>query len=60
MARTAQPAMAAGTASMTAVEGSGAEPAGTYRPTARMGTLRRSHTTPGAMSTRSGGAPCAA
>ncbi len=37
IARTGQPAIAAGTASMMAVEGSGAEPAGTYRPTARTG-----------------------
>ena len=46
--------MAAGTASMMAVEGSGAEPAGTYSPTARIGTLKRSQSTPGAVSTRSG------
>ncbi len=59
MMRNSQPAMAAGTASMMAVEGSGAVPAGTYRPTARMGTLKRSHTTPAAVSTRSGAAPCA-
>jgi hypothetical protein len=52
--RSGQPAIAAGTASMIAVEGSGAEPAGTYKPTARIGTLRRSQTTPGAVSTRSG------
>ena len=39
-----------------AVEGSGADPAGTYSPTARIGTLIRSHTTPGAVSTRSAAA----
>src|SRR5882757_4787376 len=60
MIRTGQPAIAAGTANMIAVEGNGAEPAGTYSPTARTGTLMRSHTTPGAVSTRSGAAPCAA
>jgi len=49
MIRAGHPAMAAGTASMMAVEGSGAEPAGTYRPTARIGTLIRSHCTPGAV-----------
>src|SRR6185437_4419667 len=32
--RRGQPAMRAGTASMTTAEGSGADPAGTYRPTA--------------------------
>src|ERR1700676_4879733 len=58
--RTGQAAMAAGTASMMAVEGSGADPAGTYSPTARIGTLIRSHTTPGEVSTRSGGDACAA
>src|SRR6267378_1717674 len=58
--RTGHAAMAAGTASMMAVDGSGADPAGTYSPTARIGTLIRSHTTPGAVSTRSGGDPCAA
>ena len=54
--RTAQPARRAGTASMIAVEGSGALPAGTYRPTARIGRTTRSHTTPGAVSTRIGAA----
>src|ERR1700722_10669247 len=58
--RTGHAAMAAGTASMMAVEGSGADPAGTYRPTAWIGTLKRSHTTPGAVSTRSGAVVCAA
>src|SRR5450432_3021794 len=58
--RTGQAAMAAGTASMMAVEGNGAEPEGTYRPTARMGTLKRSQSTPGAVSTRSGAGICAA
>ena len=37
MARALQPAMRAGTASMMAVEGSGAEPAGTYSPTLSIG-----------------------
>ena len=45
---------------MMAVEGSGAEPAGTYSPTARIGTLKRSHSTPGEVSTRSGFGSCAA
>src|ERR1700731_2649498 len=58
--RTGQPAIAAGTPSMIAVEGNGADPAGTYRPTARTGTLMRSQTTPGAVSTRSGSGLCAA
>src|SRR5229473_4110916 len=58
--RTGQPAIAAGTLSMMAVEGNGAEPAGTYSPTARIATLKRSHITPGAVSTRRGAAPCAA
>src|SRR5271168_1297000 len=53
-------ASAAGTASMMAVEGRGADPAGTYKPTARMGTLKRSQITPGDVSTRSGGETCAA
>ena len=37
---------------MIAVEGRGAEPAGTYRPTAPIGRIRRSQRTPGAVSTR--------
>ncbi len=53
-------AIAAGTASMIAVEGRGAEPAGTYSPTAVSGTLSRSHSTPGAVSMRSGGAQAVA
>ncbi len=57
--RSGQPASAAGTASMMAVEGNGAEPAGTYRPTARTGTWMRSQSTPGAVSTRSGAGSCA-
>ena len=60
MSFTGHCASEAGTASMMAVEGRGAEPAGTYKPTARMGTLKRSQITPGAISTRSGGASCAA
>src|ERR1019366_5438517 len=56
MTRTGQPAIAAGTASMMALEGSGAEPAGTYSPTARTGTLMRSHSTPREVSMRSGAA----
>ena len=59
MTRTGQPAMRAGTASMIAVEGSGAVPAGTYRPTASSGTIMRSQTTPGAVSRRSGASVCA-
>src|ERR1700677_3298068 len=51
---------AARTAGMMAVECKGAEPAGTYRPTARIGTLKRSQITPGDVSTRSGGEDCAA
>ena len=58
--RTGQAAMSAGTPSMMAVEGSGAEPAGTYSPTARIGTLKRSHSTPGEVSMRSGFGSCAA
>jgi hypothetical protein len=40
---------------MIAVDGSGALPAGTYRPTAAIGLLIRSQTTPGAVSTRMAG-----
>mmetsp|Transcript_18129 Transcript_18129/g.45026 ORF Transcript_18129/g.45026 Transcript_18129/m.45026 type:complete len:268 (+) Transcript_18129:734-1537(+) len=47
----AQPAMRAGTASMSAVEGSTAEPPGTYSPTAPMGRLTRRQRTPGMVST---------
>src|SRR5262245_14332071 len=54
MTRTGQAASAAGTASMMAVEGKGALPAGTYKPTACSGRLTRSQTTPGAVSTRIG------
>jgi len=57
--RTAQPAIAAGTAVMIAAEGSGAEPAGTYRPTASIGTSIRSQRTPGLVSMDSGGRRCA-
>ena len=42
-----------------AVEGSGALPAGTYRPTAPTGRVRRSQTTPGEVSTRTGLVSCA-
>src|ERR1700728_940707 len=57
---TGHPASAAGTASMMAVDGRGAEPAGTYRPTARTGTLTRSQRTPGTVSMDSGAGDCAA
>ena len=60
MTRTGQAAMAAGTPNMMAVEGSGADPAGTYSPTARIGTLKRSHSTPAAVSMRNGREVCAA
>ena len=59
MIRRGHPAIRAGTASMIAVEGSGAVPAGTYRPTASIGTSIRSQTTPGAVSTRIGALVCA-
>ncbi len=49
-----QPASCAGTPSISAVEGSGALPAGTYRPTRVTGRWMRSQTTPGAVSTRTG------
>ncbi len=52
--RSAQPAMRAGTANMTTVEGSGAEPAGTYSPTADIGRMIRSQRTPGIVSNASG------
>mmetsp|Transcript_2058 Transcript_2058/g.9325 ORF Transcript_2058/g.9325 Transcript_2058/m.9325 type:complete len:236 (-) Transcript_2058:328-1035(-) len=45
------PAIMAGTASMSAVDGSTAVPPGTYRPTAPMGRLTRLHLTPGMVST---------
>lgn len=51
-----QPAMAAGTASMSAEEGSTAVPPGTYSPTAPMGRLTRQHRTPGIVSTSTGAA----
>src|ERR1700753_3566992 len=60
MMRTGHSAMAAGTANINAVDGNGAEAAGTYRPTARIGTLKRSHSTPRAVFTRIGGAAWAA
>ena len=59
MARAGQPATRAGTASMMAVDGSGAEPAGTYSPTLPIGRVMRSQTTPGMVSTDSGGETCA-
>ena len=52
--------MRAGTASMMAVEGSGADPAGTYRPTLLMGRVMRSQRTPGMVSIDSGSGSCAA
>ena len=60
IARALQPAIRAGTASMMAVDGSGADPAGTYRPTLVIGRVMRSHTTPGIVSTMSGCDSCAA
>ena len=59
MTRTGQPAIAAGTDNINAVDGSGAEPAGTYSPTTRIGTLKRSQSTPGAVLRRMGAALCA-
>ena len=56
--RTGQPAMRAGTASMIAVDGSGAVPAGTYRPTAPSGTIMRSQVTPGDVSMLTGCSTC--
>ena len=58
MTRTGQPAMLAGTASISAVEGRGAVPAGTYSPTDSSATVMRSQTTPGAVSSRNGGSFC--
>jgi hypothetical protein len=49
-----QPASRAGTPSMSAVDGSGALPAGTYRPTRAIGRRIRSQRTPGAVSTAYG------
>ena len=49
-----QPASTAGVASISAVDGSGAEPAGTYRPTRRIGRTRRPVTTPGPASISQG------
>ncbi len=45
--RRGQPARRAGTASMITAEGRGAEPAGTYRPTAPIARVMRSQRTPG-------------
>ena len=50
--RCGQPASCAGAASIIAVEGSGAAPAGTYSPTASRGRYRCSQTTPGTGSVR--------
>src|SRR5690606_1060970 len=47
----AQPASRAGTPSISTVDGSGALPAGTYRPTRRIGRAMRAQRTPGAVST---------
>lgn len=52
-----QPASTAGTPSISAVEGSGAEPAGTYSPTVRTGRTMRSQRMPGAVSTANGLSP---
>ena len=52
--------MRAGTASITTVEGSGAVPAGAYRPTAPIGRISRSQRTPGMVSTARGITRCAA
>mmetsp|Transcript_23790 Transcript_23790/g.60687 ORF Transcript_23790/g.60687 Transcript_23790/m.60687 type:complete len:291 (+) Transcript_23790:523-1395(+) len=54
-----QPAMAAGTASMSAEEGSTAVPPGTYTPTAPMGRVTRLHLTPGMVSTSRSWPRCA-
>ena len=45
-----QPASCAGIASISAVEGNGALPAGTYSPTGLIGRSTRSQRTPGAVS----------
>src|ERR1700730_4064293 len=52
--RVGQAVMRAGTASMITVEGRGALPAGTYRPTALRGRSSCSQRTPGSMSSASG------
>jgi hypothetical protein len=49
-----QPAMRAGTASMSTEENSGAVPPGMYSPTFSMATLLRQHATPGMVSTTTG------
>ena len=46
-----QPARRAGTPSISAVDGSGAVPAGTYRPTRGIGRTMRAQLTPSAVST---------
>src|SRR3546814_8081462 len=46
----AQPAKRAGTPNIKAVDGSGAEPAGTYNPTRAIGRITRPQRTPGAVS----------
>ncbi len=58
--RCGQFAIRAGTASITTADGSGAEPAGTYRPTAAIGRMIRSHFTPGMVSICMGCGICAA
>ena len=58
--RSGQPASVAGTATMITVEGSGAEPAGTYSPTAGIGRNIRSQLTPGITSMLMGAPSCAA
>src|SRR3546814_12263000 len=45
-----QPARRAGMPSISTVDGNGALPAGTYRPTRPIGRTTRSHSTPGAVS----------
>ncbi len=46
-----QPANLAGTPSISTVDGNGALPAGTYRPTRRIGRMMRPQFTPGAVAT---------
>ena len=55
-----QPAILAGMASISAVEGSTAVPPGTYRPTAPMGLETRRHLTPGMVSTSTSARPACA
>jgi len=51
--------MRAGTASIHTVEGSGALPAGAYRPTRSIGRMSCSQRTPGAVSSATGCGDCA-